>query len=139
MALEHGILFIACLLVASGFMMRRSGRRRTAAETPNVAVRADAIVKRINSSEARLYDYSREIDATYETRVATLKTLTDEADRAAARLEGALGAFSKLGDVAVLPFDESSHAARLLKQAGYSDEQIAKLLDRGDDSSRRAA
>ncbi|MBA3314736.1 MAG: hypothetical protein M3552_19400 [Planctomycetota bacterium] len=139
MTLENGILFIACLLVASGVLTRRAGRRRAATETPNVAGRADAVVRRVNACEARLYDYSREIDATYQTRAATLQTLTDEADKAATRLEAALKAFAAQGELAILPFDERSHAARLLKQAGYSDEQIAKLLDRGDEASRRAA
>ncbi len=138
MTLQNGILFIACLLVVSGFLMRRTGRRRAAAETPNLAVRSDAVVRRINASEARLYDYSRELDATYETRAATLRALTDEADQAAARLESVLETLAKQGDVTVLPFDERSHAARLLKQAGYSEEQIGKLLDRSD-AARRAA
>lgn len=139
MTIEHGILFVACLLVASGLLMRRSGRRSRTALLQKPAANADSVVQAVHASEARLYDFRRETEAAMETRLATLRVLTEEADRAAARLESALDAFSKQGEVASLPFDQHSEATRLLKQAGYSDEQIAKLLDRGDDATRRAA
>lgn len=139
MTIEHGILFLACLFVASGVFLRRSGRRRSAA-TEQPSGGADAVMRLVNASEARLYDYAREIEAVYETRLPTLRALTDEADRAARRLEAALEAFAKQGDVAHLPFDELSHAAFLLKQAGYSEEQVTRLIERGgDEPLKRAA
>jgi len=139
MTIEHGILFIACLLVASGVLVRRSGRRSRMSVSQTPAANADAVVQSVHAAESRLYDFRRETDAVIETRVATLRVLTEEADRAAARLEAALEAFAKKSELSILPFDQSSEAARLLKQAGYSDDQVAKLLDRDDDPLRRVA
>jgi hypothetical protein len=139
MTVEHGVLFVACLLVASGLLMRRAGRtsKRTRSQLPVANV--DAVVQKVHASESRLYDFQRESNAMLETHRATLRVLTEEADRAAARLEAALNAFAKQREIAIRPFDDDSEAARLLKQAGYSDEQVAKLLDRGDETVRRAA
>ncbi|HEX6986530.1 MAG TPA: hypothetical protein VF170_14200 [Planctomycetaceae bacterium] len=44
-----------------------------------------------------------------------------------------------LVEFAALPHDGCSRAERSLKLAGYSDEQIAKLLARTEDLHRRAA
>ncbi len=136
MTLQNAILFVACLLVVSGFVLRRAGRRRPA-EPVSHASGAEAAVRRVNTAEARLYEYARDIEATYETRVATLRVLTEEANSAAERLERALCAIDR--EASTLPFSGPSEPERLLKLAGYSDEQIAKLLERGDDPSRRAA
>jgi hypothetical protein len=136
MTLQNAILFVACLLVVSGFVLRRAGRRRPAAPVPQQSG-AEAAVRRVNAAEARLYEYARDIEATYETRVATLRVLTEEANSAAERLERALCATDR--EASTLPFGGPSEPERLLKLAGYSDEQIAKLLERGDDSTRRAA
>jgi hypothetical protein len=139
MTIEHGIAFVACLLVASGLLMRRSGRTSKRVRSQLPVANADAVVQKIHASESRLYDFQRDTDAMVETRLATLRGLTEEADRAAARLEAALNALAQRREIAILPFDEQSEAARLLKQAGYSDGQVAKLLDRGDETVRRAA
>jgi hypothetical protein len=139
MTIEHGILFVACLLVASGLLMRRAGRRSKRPHSQFPVANVDAVIQKVHASESRLYDFQRDTNALIETRLATLRVLTEEADRAAARLEATVDAIAKQREIAILPFDELSEAARLLKQAGYSDAQVAKLLDRADETVRRAA
>ena len=97
---------------------------------PDYAASADAVSRRIAALEARLHDYARQVEAESATRTAALRVLIDEADAAAARLAAAAGP-----DAASLPFDpsvfdSSARAARLLRQAGYSESQVVKLLER---------
>lgn len=143
---ENGLLFVAFLLIVSGYLMRRSARRRVASpEMSPSPSRVDAAIKRIEACEARLNDYAREIDAAYQTRAAVLRELIAEADEATLRREADECEVEALAEPAILPLDERSQITRLLRQAGYSDEQVTKLLIRMDDHdggaspSRRAA
>ncbi len=134
---SSGLALLALMLVASGWMLRRAARRPARAATERgVPQRADGVLRRIAEAEARLYDRDREAAAAYETRAAALRGLLGEIDDAAQRLHDA-------ETDAVLPFSPHARAARSLKQAGYSDAQVEKLLARESDPfgdrDRRAA
>lgn len=125
----NGMLFVAFLLVLIGYLLRRSARRQTAKQesvAPFSAV--DAAIKRLEACEARLNEYERSTNASFQVRTNLLKTLIAEADVACLPLRQK--DTTDLSERGCLPTDRRSLAGRLLRQAGYSEEQVAKLIER---------
>ena len=103
----------------------RRGRQRI--ESDDAALRASAVLKRLTAAETRLYDYERQVEAATETRFVQLRALIAEADE-------------RLAATGIVRFDAATvrtaeeQLELLLLQAGYSPEQVAKLIVRGKES-----
>lgn len=120
-----GLILLASALLAVGLMARRPGRK---VRRPNVSRKREGATRSGRSAEAAAgtLPFAATCEAIFLRRT-----------------EGTSRPFGGPGEAedpsaAVLPFDERSRLERLFRQAGYSDAQVAKLIERGD-ALRRAA
>lgn len=113
-----GTAFLGLLVLLLAFLMRRAGRRsrRTAdrdvpAEVRNEFRAAENSAKReLQKLEVRLYDFSREVDALTQTRIALLQQLITEADRLLQQLQQQLDEAGKNPSSAEPPSDPAQAA-----------------------------
>lgn len=153
MPLSDGSLWPLAAFAAVGVwwwtkQRRRLLRKPKRAEKP-VASTAAGVEKRLAALEVRLFDYERQCGEAHATRVAILEAKVAEAEAVADRLEKAVAAAAEFDFTVKLPEPPSPReqspasphrdaAARQLKLAGYDDDQIEILLDRGWEERRAA-
>ncbi|QDT65359.1 hypothetical protein [Calycomorphotria hydatis] len=142
---EQGWISLAAAGLAAMFLMRtvvyRRFRRPTA--KPNMTAEAVAQIARIEQRlvdlEVRLHDYERDIQAGTSTRLQHLELLIADADRVSEQLSRSLNQATELGFTAVRIGDAADYSRsreeRELKLAGYSDEQVKKLLGEDEHDS----
>ena len=97
-----GVVFLALVVLgALFFVMRLTTRRTTRVETPTMRERRPrpgddkpnihgSAHPELEKLYVDLHDFSREIEARIDTKIAYLKGLIDEAERVGARIEGVL-------------------------------------------------
>ena len=105
------VLFLAFLMRRTGRRSRRSAQRDVLAEVRGEFRAAENSAKReLQKLEVRLYDFSREVDALTQTRIALLQQLIAEADRLQRQLQQQLDETGKKPSSAENPSDPAQAA-----------------------------
>lgn len=132
------------LLIWSGMMLRNAAARSRRSRNRDVAKELQTELRskqksaesQIRGLEVRLLDFDRDISARVDTTMTLLDQLIAEADREIVRLETLLAACETAN-----PSPLSAEDRRMLVHlagAGYSDDEIARFIDRPVEDVRSA-
>lgn len=135
-----GTIVIGLLILVTAFLLRRTGLRSRKTRDGDVVaeVKQDFLQREernlVDRQTVKLHDFARDVDALTQTRIALLRELTAEADRAIIELQTQLAACGISGEFT----PAQRRIAVLLSKAGHPTATIANLLNRPESEIRAA-
>jgi DNA-binding CsgD family transcriptional regulator len=140
------VVLLGVAIAAMGYALLQGSRRRQRLHRQDPLQEALSEMRVVESSargivqelEVRAYDYSREVEARIDNRLAVLDRLILDADREIERLQALLAESRRAGRTDRELTDEEQQKCLGLQESGCTADEIARCLNVSVESVQRA-